>query len=33
MCVTLVPFFAFKEIRRAYGGAGFDALIFRDGSA
>ena len=33
MCVALVPFFAFKEIRRAYGGAGFDALILRDGSA
>ena len=33
MCVTLVPFLDFKEIRRAYGEAGFDGLIFRDGSA
>ena len=33
MCVALVLFFAFKEIRRAYGGAGFDALIFRGSSA
>jgi hypothetical protein len=29
MCVALVPFFAFKEIRRVYGGAEFDSLVFK----
>ena len=29
MCVALIPFFAFKELRRAYGGAAFDSLIFK----
>jgi hypothetical protein len=29
MCVALIPFFAFKEIRRVYGGAEFDSLVFR----
>ena len=29
MCVALIPFFAFKEIRRVYGGAEFDSLVFK----
>jgi hypothetical protein len=29
MCVALIPFFTFKEIRRVYGGAEFDSLVFR----
>jgi hypothetical protein len=29
MCVALVPFFAFKEIRRSLGGTAFDSLIFK----
>jgi hypothetical protein len=29
MSVALIPFFAFKEIRRAYGGAAFDSLLFK----
>jgi hypothetical protein len=29
MVVALTPFFALKEIRRAYGGAAFDSLIFK----
>jgi hypothetical protein len=29
MCVALVPFFAFQEIRRVYGGAEFDSLVFK----
>ena len=29
MCVALIPFFAFKELRRVYGGAEFDSLVFK----
>lgn len=29
MCVALIPFFAFKELRRVYGGAAFDSLVFK----
>jgi hypothetical protein len=29
MSVALIPFFAFKEIRRAYGEAHFDSLLFK----
>ena len=29
MCVALIPYFAFKEIRRVYGGPEFDSLVFR----
>jgi hypothetical protein len=29
MCVALIPFFAFKEIRRVYGDAEFDSLVFK----
>jgi hypothetical protein len=29
MSVALIPFFAFKEIRRVYGGAAFDSLVFK----
>jgi len=31
MCVALIPFFAFKEIRRVYGGPQFDSLFFQGG--
>jgi hypothetical protein len=33
MCVALIPFFAFKELRRVYGGAAFDSLVFKGGDA
>ncbi len=29
MCAALIPFFAFKEIRRSYGEAAFDSLLFK----
>lgn len=29
MWVALIPYFAFKEIRRVYGGREFDSLVFR----
>ncbi len=29
MCVALIPFFAFKEIRRVYGAPAFDTLLFK----
>jgi hypothetical protein len=29
MCMALIPFFAFKEMRRVYGGAEFDSLVFK----
>ncbi|HBR26353.1 MAG TPA: hypothetical protein DD732_04860 [Rhizobiales bacterium] len=33
MCVALIPFFAFKELRRVYGGAEFDSLVFKGRAA
>ena len=33
MCVALIPFFAFKELRRVYGGAAFDSLVFKGRAA
>ena len=33
MCVALIPFFAFKEVRRVYGGAAFDSLVFKGRAA
>ena len=29
MCVALIPFFAFKELRHVYGGPEFDTLLFK----